>query len=202
MHRQDILDLMDSYEKNILPAFILNSHLDASRELETLKKFRNFINETPSCFERETAEGHITGSALVVSKDLNRSVLTLHKKLNLWLQLGGHADGHSDIKDVAMREVEEESGITDISFFNHPLQPQDEVIPFDFDIHLIPAHKDEPEHYHYDIRFIIVAHDNKLSISEESHDLKWFDFDEAKITTKEMSMHRQFDKFLYLRSLS
>ena len=65
----------------------------------------------PDCFERSCVPGHVTGSAWLVSHDRSRFLLTHHRKLGRWLQLGGHSDGDPDTAQVALREAREESGI-------------------------------------------------------------------------------------------
>ena len=62
-------------------------------------------------FQRENLEWHITGSLLIANQERTKVLLMFHKKLQLWLQFGGHADGETDIKNVAIREFHEESGI-------------------------------------------------------------------------------------------
>lgn len=130
----------------------------------------SFVEQHVDCFERSLLVGHITGSAWVVSPDNSKALLTHHKKLNTWLQLGGHCDGNSNVLQVALREVQEESGIEHIN-------PLSESI-FDIDIHPIPARGNEPEHYHYDVRFIIQANTEAYIVSPESHDLAWISRDE------------------------
>ena len=132
MHRKDILRKLEDY-------------LDVYRnESQMIERFIAFVSSNEDCFERALKEGHVTGSAWVVNRDGTRVLLTHHKKLNKWLQLGGHADGDSDVLWVAMREVAEESGIEAVELVGDGI--------FDVDIHLIPARRDEPEHYHYDVR--------------------------------------------------
>lgn len=91
----------------------------------------------------------MTGSAWLLNPDGTKVLLTHHKKLNRWLQFGGHSDGESNTWNVALREVTEESGIQNIQFVSSDI--------FDVDIHTIPENskKNEPEHKHYDIRFFI-----------------------------------------------
>lgn len=139
-----------------------------------------FIGETPQCFERSHQAGHITGSAWLINPTGSKALLTLHHKLGRWMQTGGHADGDPDVLRVALREAEEESGIAGIS-------PVHEDI-FDIDIHEIPAREDrnEPAHYHYDIRYLLRAPHEDYVISEESDDLKWWD--EQEITTREAEL--------------
>jgi len=96
-----------------------------------LKRVEAFVEKYPRCFERNLAIGHITGSAWIVSPDRLHVLMTHHKKLNRWLQLGGHADGNPDVFTVALREAQEESGLKRIK----PLAQQ----IFDIDVHPIPA---------------------------------------------------------------
>lgn len=93
-------------------------------------------------------------------------MLTHHRKLERWLQLGGHADGEPDVLSVALREAKEESGIDQI-------EPVSDEI-FDVDVHLIPKHGSEPAHYHYDIRFLLrVQGSDVFRVSDESVNLAW-----------------------------
>lgn len=127
--------------------------------------FVEFARQYPDCCERELTLGHLTGSAWLVSADGQRVLLTHHRKLGRWLQLGGHADGDSDLARVALREAEEESGLSGLSV---------EPAIFDLDRHAIPARGAEPEHWHYDVRFVVRAGaDEAFTVSEESHALAW-----------------------------
>lgn len=128
----------------------------------------DFVLHTPDCFERSHTAGHITGSAWVVSPDGEKALLTLHRKLRLWVQPGGHADGDPDILRVALREALEETGIKGLT----PLCPD----IYDIDIHLIPARPQsgDPEHLHYDVRYLLQAPHEQYVISDESDALGWF----------------------------
>ena len=127
-----------------------------------------FVEAHADCLLRSCVPGHLTGSAWIVSSDRSRTLLTHHHKLDKWLQLGGHADGDGDLLAVALREAREESGLT-------RLRPASTEI-FDCDRHLIPARGSEPEHYHYDLRFMIEADPGEpLVISNESKDLAWIE---------------------------
>lgn len=128
----------------------------------------DFVLQNPDCFERSHTDGHITGSAWLVNKQGDKTLLTLHRKLRLWVQPGGHADGDGDVLRVAIREAQEESGIVQL----HPLSPD----IYDIDIHTIPERPQtgEPEHLHYDIRYLLQAEHENFVISDESDDLGWF----------------------------
>ena len=131
-----------------------------------------FVRANARCFERSLAIGHVTGAAWLINRASTHALLTHHRKLGRWLQLGGHCDGDSDVLAVALREAREESGIEAIRVVD------DEI--FDLDVHAIPAHGNEPEHVHYDVRFLLqTTETERYRVSDESHDLRWSSRDDA-----------------------
>ncbi len=146
-----------------------------------------FVEGNPNCFEQSNLAGHITGSAWLVDSSGKRVLLTHHKKLGQWLQLGGHADGNPDVLAVAIREAQEESGIKNI-------QPVSEDI-FDVDVHFIPERGSEPAHFHYDVRFALCADENEFVVSSESHNLAWIEIDRVQELTTEESLLRMSRKW-------
>ena len=132
---------------------------------ETASLFRDFADAHLDCCERTCVPGHFTGSAWVVSADGERALLLHHRKLGIWVQPGGHADGEGDLAAVALREAEEETGLPGLRV---------EGGVFDLDRHLIPARGAEPAHYHYDVRFVVRAGASEVFVvNEESHALAW-----------------------------
>ena len=143
----------------------------------------SFVESTPDCAQREHLAGHLTGSAWVVSRDGSSALLLHHRKLNRWLQPGGHADGELDLLSVALREAQEESGLVD-------LVPESSQI-FDVDIHEIPARGDVPTHLHYDVRFLFRAQSEALPTrNHESNDVVWIPLSEILTLTTEESVVR------------
>ena len=105
------------------------------------------------------------------------------------MQPGGHADGDENVLRVALREAEEETGITRLTVLSDQI--------FDLDIHTIPTRKDFPEHLHFDIRFLIQANEaDPLVVSEESHDVKWISLEELEKYNDETSILRLKQKLL------
>lgn len=165
-------------------------------ERAVAERFRVFAAAHPDCFERTCVPGHITGSAWLVSHDHTRFLLTHHRKLGRWLQLGGHSDGDPDTARVALREASEESGIAGLTL----AAVAGVVQPLDLDAHEIPARKDEPAHVHYDVRFVVVAPpDATTTISEESIALRWFDADAPLAVDHDDSVARLQRKARQLR---
>lgn len=149
------------------------------------RRMLELIERHPRDAHRRTLlEGHLTASALVIDSRGERALLTHHKKLGRWLQLGGHCDGDANLAHVALRECVEESGIPDLAVLPAPI---------DLDIHTIPARASEPEHLHYDTRFVVVAPPGALEVlSDESHALRWIAPDELHALTTDDSVRRLF----------
>lgn len=201
----NLAEALQAYEDLWCAGRIPYSGFSDAEEKKQLSAVMRLVNEIPECFNRHQYHpGHITGSALVTNFKMDRVLLTLHAKLNRWLQLGGHSDDNPDTWVVAMREAQEESGVTAIEWVDWQylleLPRTTRAIPFDVDVHIIPARKNEPSHGHFDVRFLLQANDSiPLAISDESQDLRWFTLAEARTLTNELSMLRQFDKLEYLR---
>lgn len=129
-------------------------------------EFSTLLDDAENPFLRSRLAGHFTGSAWLVSADGERVLLTHHRKLDRWLQLGGHADGERDLAKVALMEAEEESGLGGLVL-------EDGVL-FDIDKHWIPERKDVPGHWHYDARYVVRALGSEaFVVSEESLALAW-----------------------------
>lgn len=165
-----------------------------THEAAMLDRVLAFVRQHPDCFERTQQLGHVTASAWVVNEQLTHVLLTHHAKLGMWLQMGGHCDGDADVLRVALREVREESGLAQV-------EPLLDGAIFDVDAHVIPARKSEPEHVHYDVRFLIRASmDEPLRVSEESHDVAWVEFGRVKDLNTDQSVLRLLERTLSLRN--
>ncbi|CAN5588956.1 NUDIX hydrolase [soil metagenome] len=152
------------------------------------------LETVPDCFSRSTFPAHFTGSALVVNADGSRALLHHHRKLARWLQFGGHCDGDANVLRVACREAQEESGIDGLFVAA--------ARPFDLDIHEIPARGAEPTHWHYDIRYVLIAPENATSLtsSDESHELRWFTTEEMEQLPLDAGLQRLVRKWRELHA--
>lgn len=148
-----------------------------------------FVEKNPHCCERWHDKGHLTGSAWLVDQTGSKVLLTHHKKLGKWLQLGGHADGDPNIIEVARKEIEEESGLKDFRLLSPEI--------FDLDIHTIAPTSNEPAHRHYDLRFLFQTTGNETyALSAESNNLAWVDLEHLEQLTLEPSLLRMKKKWL------
>ena len=177
MHRQGLIGLLDDYLGR-WPG-----------EEAVVERFREFVGSEERCFERDCWAGHVTGSAWLVNAARTHVLLTHHRKLGRWLQLGGHSDGEPDSLQVALREAGEESGLA--------VEPLSGRI-FDLDVHRIPARRADPAHHHFDVRFTLCADAGQdFVVSGESLDLAWVELTDIAAYTREESMLRMRDKWLW-----
>lgn len=137
-------------------------------EQEGLREaYLEHLRAHPDGMWRSCADGHVTASALVVDPEGGRVLLTLHRKLRMWLQMGGHCEpGDRTLAEAALREAVEESGIAGLS-----LLPGG---PVRLDRHLTPCA------WHLDVQYAAVAPPRaRESVSDESLDLRWYGYDEV-----------------------
>lgn len=156
-------------------------------------RIEDFVRRHADPFDRMIAEGHLTGSAFVVDPD-GRVLLTHHRKLGIWVQLGGHAEGERRACDVALREAREESGLPDLEFAAGFLRGGEPAL-LDVDVHRIPARGGEPEHDHLDLRFALTTRVPHLIVPDprETRALAWLSLDEARARC-EAAMERAFGR--------
>ncbi|MGW3916395.1 NUDIX hydrolase [Streptomyces sp. NPDC005070] len=145
---------------------VLKSH-EGQDELRQV--YLDHLSEHADGMWKACDAGHVTASALVIDPSRGRVLLTLHRKLRMWLQMGGHCEpGDATLAEAALREAAEESGVSGLT-----LLPGGPVM---LDRHAIPA----PCHWHLDVQYAALAPADAVeAISDESIDLRWFAYDEV-----------------------
>ena len=158
---------------------------DDPAQLALREEMLAFLDAHPEDAHRRTQlAGHLTAAALVLDAACERALLTHHRKLGRWLQLGGHLDGDANLAAGALREASEESGVVGLRLLPDPI---------DLDVHPIPARPGEPEHLHLDVRFVAIAPPGAREVvSDESHALGWFRPEELAGAGVDDSVRRLF----------
>lgn len=154
-----------------------------------VKRAAQFVRGHANCFDRHLLHGHVTGSAWVLNPARTHTLMMHHRKLDLWLQPGGHADGDPDIVQVVLKETSEESGIplSEISLMDENI--------FDVDIHTVFPSEHDHKHEHFDVRFLVEI-DDRLEIpgNSESHQIGWISLDEVSHFNNALSLRRMVKK--------
>ena len=185
MHRSQLLDLLSAYRTRFM------------EEAAYVSRARAFVAAHEDCFNRDLWEGHVTGSAWVVSADRSQVLLLHHRKHDQWFQPGGHADGDADILRVALRETVEETGLAP----SH-IRLVDEGV-FDVDVHTIPGSEHGPRHQHFDIRFLVeMDYDLPIPGNHESHQVLWVPLHQVSRFNNNQSTFRMVEKTRRMRGVA
>jgi 8-oxo-dGTP pyrophosphatase MutT (NUDIX family) len=126
--------------------------------------YLDHLDAHPDGMWKACRAGHITASALVIDPEAGRVLLTLHRKLRMWLQTGGHCEpGDSTLERAALREATEESGVPGLAVLPGG--------PVRLDRHHTPCA------WHLDVQYAVLAPPDAVeAISDESLDLRWFEY--------------------------
>lgn len=173
---------------------VLAAYEPTDAERTHRERIRHFIETTPHPTHRSTPEGHLTGSAVVLSPD-GRALLLHHARLGLWVQPGGHMDPtETNPADTALREATEESNLSDLVLDRNALGAS----LLDVDIHPIPASpsRQEPAHFHYDLCYLARTRTPELTRIDvlESRAFRWVSFAEMPNLTLDTATRRRLLK--------
>lgn len=132
------------------------------------REYLAHLDRYPEAMSRACRPGHLTASAAVVDPSGRYAVLTLHRAIGMWLQLGGHCEEEdATLAAAALREVEEESGITGLRLLPDPVR---------LDRHAVPCGEGS---WHLDVQYVAVAPPGATLMRDpdESDGLEWFPVD-------------------------
>lgn len=183
-----------------LVELLQNSPKDTEEESNDHARILTAIgNANGDIFENTTLPGHVTASGIICNKELDHMLLIHHKKLDIWIQPGGHSDGNHDTLDETYREVVEETGIS---------RDQLELVqqePIDIDIHDLPADTKRGigEHNHLDVRYLFTVDKDSVIFNmqeDEVHAIKWFSFDEILKDQSDSRLERVVNKINSLKT--
>ncbi len=177
MHRKQLLHLLENYKTSYM------------EEAAMAEQSRRFILQHENCFDRNLMPGHVSGSAWVVNAARTHVVMMHHRKLNMWLQPGGHADNDSDIEQVVLKETAEETGVdlAQVKLLSNEI--------FDVDVHTVHASQHDPRHKHFDIRFLVEIDDTiALPGNDESHQIGWIPLELVPRFNNARSIYRLVQK--------
>lgn len=174
----DLVDRLDRYSPS-----------DAV-ERDAVARVRQLLDGEAPFSSASFDPGHITASAFVIHPSERSIALILHSKIGRWLQPGGHVEIEDlTIVDAAVREVAEEIGVG----------PADEPWLCDVDVHVFPARRGVPQHFHHDVRAAFVSDSEHLDVGDGADDVRWWSLTDA--LKMEESIARPAGKLdLWLRS--
>ena len=142
-----------------------------------------YISENEDYLERENLIAHITTSIWTVNKERTKTLMVYHNLYDSWSWIGGHADGIEDLRAVAMRELQEETGVQNAIFVNEEI--------YSLEILTVDGHRKKgqyvPGHLHLNITFLAEADEKEELIvnKDENQAVKWWTFKEALEISKE-----------------
>jgi 8-oxo-dGTP pyrophosphatase MutT (NUDIX family) len=157
--------------------------------------FLHLLRTHPAPFNRYSYQpGHITGSTWILAEDTAQVALIYHRRLERWLQPGGHAGpGETDSISTALREAREELGLI--------LDPARANL-FDLDVHQIPATAKQPSHLHFDIRYLCRIEQQTLVSDSDALTARWFRVAELEVMKLDEAMRRMLIKGLNSANLN
>ncbi len=175
----------------LLDAFEPEPGEDAARSVRFV---RALLTQSSQPFSRYQFDpGHLTASALVLSRDARAVLLVFHRRLGRWLQPGGHVEPEDpDLEAAARREVREETGLR--------LRPHGPAPLVGVEVHAIPARDDEPAHWHHDLVFGFVSEDGHLEPGA-GHQARWIEIERLGELHPDQALRRSLVRALQAWSL-
>ncbi len=155
----------------------------------------DYIANNPDCLERSNQVAHFTTSIWTVNKQRTKTLMVYHNIYNSWSWIGGHADGEEDLSKVAMRELQEETGVKNAKLVSDDI--------FSLEILTVDGHMKKgiyvPSHLHLNVTYLAEADEKELLLvnEDENQAVKWWTFEEAlKVSTEPWMVERVYKKLV------
>ena len=159
------------------------------------KQMLDFIQKNPDYLLRDNLVAHFTASVWTVNKERTKTLMVYHNIYNSWSWIGGHADGEEDLCAVAMRELQEETGVTHARLVSEDI--------FSLETIIVDGHEKRgvyvPSHLHMNVTYLAEADEKEtLRIKEdENQAVKWWTLEEAlQVSTEPWMVERIYKKLI------
>ncbi|MDO5426061.1 MAG: NUDIX hydrolase [Eubacteriales bacterium] len=136
-----------------------------------------YLLNNPDCLERKNQIAHFTASIWTVNKERTKTLMAYHNIYHSWAWLGGHADGIEDLSSVAMRELQEESGVQNAILVSRDI--------FSLETLVVEGHVKKgqyvPSHLHLNVTYLAEADEKEALVVNEAENqaVKWWSFEDA-----------------------
>ena len=165
------------------------------QEARDQQQMLRFIKHNPDYLERENQIAHFTTSIWTINKDCTKTLMVYHNIYNSWSWIGGHADGMEDLRAVALRELQEETGVQNAALASEEI--------FSLESLTVDGHVRKgiyvPSHLHLNVTYLAVADENEeLRVNkDENQAVKWWTFEEAlKASTEPWFVEHIYKKLI------
>ena len=155
----------------------------------------NFITNNADYLSRENLIAHFTTSIWTVNKERTKTLMVYHNIYNSWSWIGGHADGEEDLTAVAMRELQEETGVKNASLVSKDI--------LSLEVLTVDGHVKKgvyvPSHLHLNVTYLAEADEKEMLLvnEEENQAVKWWTFEEAlKVSTEPWMVEHIYKKLV------
>ncbi len=180
-------DLEDEEEKGMSLFQEIQGYQPANEQEACDKEVMlRFMEENPDCLSRENRVGHFSASIWTVNRQRTKTLMVYHNIYDSWSWIGGHADGMEDLRAVALRELQEETGISRASLVSGEI--------FSLETLTVDGHMKKgvyvPGHLHFNVTYLAEADEaQELTVNrDENQAVAWWTFEEALRVPRERWM--------------
>ncbi len=168
------------------------------QEQNDKEQMLGFMQANENCLSRKNTVAHFTTSIWTVNRERTKTLMVYHNIYNSWSWIGGHADGVENLSEVALRELQEETGVKNARLVSEEI--------FSIETLTVDGHVKNgvyvPCHLHFNVTYLAEADENEVLVvnEDENQAVKWFTFEEALEASTEPWMVENVYKKLIQKS--